>query len=201
VAVLLWEDHFILCDRATPTSAGHYKAFRFCRDSLNEQVIATIQSMKLEDENRYHEFFTKELPGKLGFYQGALEKKLEAIEIPKQMIGNCSWMNTSGIILPLLVLYQYRKLEREASVNLDNFDQIKTQQKVLFSNWESFQRFLAMQGYLDKIGRPARSYAPDFCLLSKAISKNYPVSGIDERIMRKWTTMKNAFSRIAPLHI
>jgi ankyrin repeat protein len=208
IGVLIWRNLFITCDRAHLLSAQSYQAFKFNSQALNINLIRKIKGSFNSEKTVAQQFFKEELPGQLNFSQTLFEKKLETISISQQKVGNCSWANLSGIVLPLLVLYQYhvpggtfaRKLcsDDPLRTHAKIFERIVKKQQAIFQQWEAFHQYAAAQKYLERITQPNCPYPPDFELLSKALCKTIPSARIDQRIQAKWAELNQTFLQTAP---
>jgi ankyrin repeat protein len=206
IAVLIWENCLILCDRGGVLLSRSYAAYRFDPACLNAQLIEKLQKQYGEKRGFAKKFFNITLPKKLHCAQTLFEKKLQEVHIANQGAGNCAWASQSGILLPLLILQQYHVPGKPFTPKLEAadlfgnrqklFERVASKQQALYAQWESFQQALAIRKNVEC--GPNRPYPPDFELLSKALCKSIPSVRVDQRIQAKWAELNQTFLQMAP---
>lgn len=104
ITVLIWKDLFIVCDRGGGTKS--LLVHRFDPDKLTPAVANLLFDIRHKSEKEYKVLMKKTIPQMLGFQKQSAEELAiqKAARLPWQLVGNCTWAATEGIIKAFLVI-------------------------------------------------------------------------------------------------
>ncbi|MCE5316126.1 MAG: ankyrin repeat domain-containing protein [Parachlamydia sp.] len=146
VNVLIWKDLFVICDRGgflgTPL-----KIQRFDPNKLDQNAIQMLIDIGSQPEEKYMEAMTTTLPKQLSFTQSENEQLLqELIDIPLQIVGNCGWASTEGMVKAFLLLQRLK--DNNFSLAVRQPEELKQSNEITFANWLFFQQMLLLDKYI-----------------------------------------------------
>ncbi len=138
VSVLIWEDICIICDRRRGLSSPLF-VHRFDPKKLTVEAITFLQSLKGKTKGDHKIGIESTLPKMLGFKpQSQNELSLQRkVALPFQIVGNCSWASTEGIIKAYMLL----KATKGAPDKVPSINST-------FLSWQLFQQMLVLDKYL-----------------------------------------------------
>ncbi|MBS0636878.1 MAG: ankyrin repeat domain-containing protein, partial [Verrucomicrobia bacterium] len=149
VAVLIWNDLFIHCDRAGVFTKA-LSVYRFNRDKIAEQDIELLIGCKDQSCERYVQAFQETLPTRLEFSQSDNEVMLEKMmALPMQTVGNCAWASVEGIVKAYLLVNSLRDTAFVLPETQGEQNGCKLALEHTFTSWLIFQRLELLERYLD----------------------------------------------------
>ncbi|MEI8366503.1 MAG: ankyrin repeat domain-containing protein [Parachlamydiaceae bacterium] len=173
-SILLWKNRLIHCNRA----ATGYSSDKFDRQYMSGDLIHEIINIENQEESEFDTFFSEELPQVLSFRKTVIDEFLENTYIPEQTIGNCTWANAEGIILPFLILCDIQQPIKGYEMGPRSLQAIRNRQSHVFDTWKAFVQMRILSKYIKRkiasasLGtqiQEGRLYAPDLELFTKAL--------------------------------
>ncbi len=140
VTVLIWKDLFIICNRDRADGGPPLLVERFDPAKLNEEVIMLLSATRAKSEEEYIEVVFKKIPEILDIKrrkdneQKTIEK---LVNLPNQIVGNCTWAATEGILKTYLLIKELQKPS-------PNIKSVETR----FLSWQLFQQMELLGKYL-----------------------------------------------------
>ncbi|MCE5293676.1 MAG: ankyrin repeat domain-containing protein [Chlamydiales bacterium] len=154
--ILIENDRFILCDRGE-TSKAPLLVYRFDPSKLSLKTIEDILSPISKDTPKeYKEYMYETLPKLLNFTQENTDFARQA-KLPDQIIGNCTWASTEGIVKA----YLFSKIDPKEHAHFT------------FLKWQVFQQMKLLDKYLIDPQEPSLVFQ-SFHLLW-VTKKRYPI--------------------------
>ena len=195
-SVLLWEDHFSICERAniigissdgskdTPLIDYPLVLAQFNKELLSENVLSNINNIQTIEN--YVSIVHNEIPVTLRakLMPDSIEEIVTDISLPRMKVPNCSWANLEGHLFPLLVLQANKSLNSANSI--EEIRALVNLQKNLYENFKSFMLINLLSVYLNQMKLNELNYEPQIEFLLKIFAENYPKDNIDPRITSLW---------------
>ncbi|MBS0636411.1 MAG: hypothetical protein JSS12_02775 [Verrucomicrobia bacterium] len=139
--VFIWKGLFILCDRSG--SRESLSIHRFDPSKLNENSIELLINKDKYTEAEYNTLINETLPKALAFTQTENEKTLQQLaSLPPQIVGNCSWASTEGVVKVFMLL---EKLGKKSVVAPNVPSEQKALQEAVNANFAKWQVYQQMQ--------------------------------------------------------
>lgn len=143
VSVLVWGSYFIICNRGGASRAP-IEIFQYDQEKLDEKTIQEIINCANKSKEDYQQLFFTTLPQTLSFEQEELEKSIqEKCPLPKQIVGNCSWLSPETAVWALLV---WQKIRESEEPNIEESIQTETQR---FNSWLVFNQLYHLERYMN----------------------------------------------------
>ncbi len=174
IAVLIWKDLFIVCDRAGDTKS--LLVHRFDPGKLTQDVAKLLVGVRNKSEKDYKELMRKTLPQMLGFKKQtdaelAIQK---AAKLPWQLVGNCSWAAAEGIIKAFLVVKNPKTADG------------------IFAKWQISQQMTLLEKYLD--GPHDKSLVNESLNALWIIKERYP-KVFDDTIIKRLEDLETRYKK------
>ncbi len=110
ISILIWDDLFITCDRGGSEPSLSIK--RFDPKKFDAETVQLLSDARELPESEYKKLMKHTLPEKLSFSSDKETVKLKKLaKLPLQIVGNCSWAATEGIVKCYLVLKDPKSAE------------------------------------------------------------------------------------------
>lgn len=159
-SILIWKNHLVLCDRGNLSEKPDKKTcliFPINVEKFDYEKFLKIVTRK-KDKQEYLDFVSS-----LDKLLGSTPYKEQGQSLGHQLTQNCSWSNSSGLILPFLILQSYYQKKQ---LHPDDIARAKS----IFYNWVAFTQCRVLEKYLKRITSPSYPYQIDYPLLKEAIT-------------------------------
>ncbi|MBA2367496.1 MAG: hypothetical protein H0V82_00550 [Candidatus Protochlamydia sp.] len=116
VVLLVWGDHFILCNRGGGTRKP-IDIFHFDPSQLDVKIVKKIEQIKIHGSlEEYIKLFFKDLPKELQFKKTILDMYMEkSVRLPMQTVDNCSFVSMATAVFAFLLVGNVREVNSRDS--------------------------------------------------------------------------------------
>jgi hypothetical protein len=197
VAVLIWKDRLIICNRGAVNTGSPIKAYKFNPQKLTAEVIETLQQCANQSGEEYLNLFFRELPNTLELRADSETALLQKeCKLPMQTVGNCSWTNPEAAVWALIQLHEIDKWKAEN--NLDAFQSSTADRS--FAAWKIHTQLYNLEKLIqrDIVNRSgSRSHTIDQIVLDSLNTianniKQLQAGALQEGMMKQWCTIQRS---------
>ena len=196
VSVLIWGDQFIVCNRGG-SSRSPIEVYHFDPSQIDETILREIEQVGQGTEKVYEQLFFQKLPAKLRFSQNDLDRKLEnSTPLPKQLVGNCSFVSATTAIYALILLSLVRGMDgsghlKDVPGSWDLDEQIKNT-ILAYQLWLSNEQLHALEANILPLEKGQPSYVPDHRIIVEALRKAHLLP-LDEYCQQKLEALSEVY--------
>lgn len=196
-SIMLWDGKLILCNRGAGKGATSYTVYDVPTGMINLSFINKMRSLSHGAMEEYVNFFSENNLRSMGFKQSSTCRMLENLPMPKQLVGNCTWANSSAQVFPFFVLSQIKDhrlthLGQEPSET--EIKQFIAKAHSSYSRWESIHKAQVLEDYMSKeVMTDQGGIIPDSKLVMEAIVTHFYYGPVvdDPYVQNKWEMVFN----------
>ena len=172
VNVLIWKDRLILCNRGGGTRHP-IQVFHFDPSKFTPAILKEIERVKahgtVED---YKHLFHTVLPEELGLFQTGVDLTLQnALPLPVQTVGNCSFVSLITAVFAFLLLGKTLGIDQEGKLG-PTFDENKIQEAITtYQLWLADEQITTLEENILLIKEGRSAYKADHPLIIDALRK------------------------------
>lgn len=184
VTILIWKDIFVLCNRGG-LARRPLEIYRYNSQLLDLHAVMMLLAIQNMSADIYAKVCFEKMPKDLHFTQTENEMNLEKlIELPKQMVANCSWASTEGIVKVLFALEQLNDFQLPQET-----ETLKSALDNTFANWQVHQQIKLLREYI--------STSPDHDLVVKSFQELWK----SKRLTSQMEVLEKEYLQIVPSEV
>lgn len=195
VGMLLWNNLLLISDRSDPSGKSKYQVYNFDPFCMTQEIISKIINTKIEPHNKA-DLWARVLE-QIKISSSSITELLSSLSVASQksFVGNCTWLNSEGLVLPLLILYIYENRCKQGPISNQELQEIIEEQKKRFIQWRSYQQAYVLQKFFKTYDKE-KQLLPNDELIFRAFINSYPFQNLDEldpALAKKWKEIETFF--------